>query len=207
MLLDDISFVTDEASLRALHLAPMSRATDKVLTRLDAHCRSILALSPFCVISTQGPDGADVSPRGDPPGFVAVLDDNHLLLPDRVGNNRLDNLVNLLGNPAIGMLFLVPGMGETLRINGIGRITDDPRLLEPLTMQRRAPKVGVLVEVKEAFLHCSKALVRSELWNAERQIDRSVLPSYTQMLTDHVAGITLEESERQARIMAERGLY
>lgn len=207
MLPDDISFVTDEAALRAMHLAPMSRATDKVLTRLDAHCRAILALSPFCVIATQGPDGADASPRGDPPGFVSVLDDSHLLLPDRVGNNRLDNLANLLTNPAIGMLFMVPGMGETLRINGLGRITDDPRLLEPLTMQRRAPKVGVLVEVKEAFLHCSKALVRSELWNPDKHIDRAVLPSYTQMLTDHVAGITLEESERQARIMAERGLY
>ena len=207
MLPDDVSFVTDEAQLRALHLAPMSRATDKVLTRLDAHCRSILALSPFCVIATQGPDGADVSPRGDPPGFVTVLDDSHLLVPDRVGNNRLDNLVNLLANPAIGMLFLVPGMGETLRINGTGRITDDPRLLEPLTMQRRAPRVGVLVTVQEAFLHCSKALVRSDLWNPDKRIDRAALPSYTEMLTDHVAGITLEESERQAKIMAERGLY
>lgn len=207
MLPDDISFVTDAAALRAMHLAPMSRSSDKVLTRLDRHCRSILALSPFCVISTQGPDGADVSPRGDPPGFVAVLDDNHLLLPDRVGNNRLDNLVNLLANPAIGLLFLVPGMGETLRINGTGRITDDPRLLEPLTMQRRAPKVGVLVEVREAFLHCSKALVRSDLWNPDKRIERTTLPSYTEMLTDHVAGITQEESERQGRIMAERGLY
>jgi len=207
MLPDNISFVTDEASLRAMHLAPMSRATDKVLTSLDRHCRGILALSPFCVIATQGPDGADVSPRGDPPGFVAVLDDNHLLLPDRVGNNRLDNFASLLTNPAIGMLFLVPGMGETLRINGTARITDDPRLLEPLTVQRRAPKIGLLIEVKEAFLHCSKALVRSDLWNPEKRIDRAVLPSYTQMLTDHVAGITLEESERQAQVMAERGLY
>ncbi|EDP62327.1 hypothetical protein BAL199_19938 [alpha proteobacterium BAL199] len=207
MLPDDISFVTDEAGLRALHLAPMSRASDKVLSRLDQHCRDILALSPFCVISTQGPDGADVSPRGDPPGFVAVLDDTHLLLPDRVGNNRLDNFANLLANPAIGMLFLVPGMGETLRINGTAQITDDARLLEPLTMQRRAPKIGLLIEVKEAFLHCSKALVRSDLWNPDKRIDRSILASYTQMLTDHVAGITLEESERQARIMAERGLY
>ena len=206
MLPEDISLVTDVAALRAMHLAPMSRAADKVLTHLDRHCRSILAMSPFCVIATQGPGGADVSPRGDPPGFVAVLDDTHLLLPDRVGNNRLDNLVNLLTNPAIGMLFLVPGMGETLRINGTGRITDDPRLLEPLTMQRRAPKVGVLVEVREAFLHCSKALVRSDLWNPDKRIDRAALPSYTEMLTDHVTGITIEESERQAGIMAERGL-
>ena len=207
MLPDDISYVSDEAALRALHMKPMSRSTDKVLRRLDVHCRAIIARSPFCVVATQGPDGADVSPRGDPPGFAQVLDDNHLLLPDRVGNNRLDNFANLLANPAIGMLFLVPGMGETLRINGTARITDDPRLLEPLTVQRRAPKIGLLIEVREAFLHCSKALVRSDLWNPEKRIDRSVLPSYTQMLTDHVAGITLEESERQARVMAERGLY
>ena len=103
--------------------------------------------------------------------------------------------------------FFEARAAQTLLINGTARITDDARLLEPLTMQRRAPKVGLLIEVKEAFLHCSKALVRSDLWNPDKRIDRSILASYTQMLTDHVAGITLEESERQARIMAERGLY
>ena len=207
MNLDDLSCITSEDGLRALHSAPMSRATDKVLDHLDKHCRAILELSPFCVLATQGPGGADVSPRGDPPGFIRVLDERTILLPDRVGNNRLDAFVNILANPRVGLLVLVPGMGETLRINGTARITDDPRLLEPLTVQRRAPKIGLLIEVREAFLHCSKALVRSDLWNPEKRIDRSVLPSYTQMLTDHVAGITLEESERQARVMAERGLY
>ena len=207
MLPDDISYVSDEAALRALHMKPMSRSTDKVLRRLDVHCRAIIARSPSCVVATQGPDGADVSPRGDPPGFVQVLDDNHLLLPDRVGNNRLDGMVNLLANPRIGMLFLVPGMGETLRINGTARITDDRRLLEPLAMDRRAPRVGLLIAVEEAFLHCPKAFVRSDLWNPERRIDRSELPSYTAMLTDHCEGLTLEESERQGRVMAERGLY
>ena len=109
MIPTDPSLITDEAALRSLHPKPMSRATDKVLPALDRHCRQIIGLSPFCVIASQGPGGADVSPRGDPPGFVQILDDRTLLLPDRVGNNRLDHMVNLLANPRIGILFLVPG--------------------------------------------------------------------------------------------------
>ena len=207
MLPGDTSFITDEGALRALHHAPMSRATDKVLHALDAHCLRILALSPFCVIATQGPGGADVSPRGDPPGFVRMLDERTLLLPDRVGNNRLDAMTNLLGNPRIGMLFLVPGMNETLRINGTGRITDDQRLLGPCAVGGRAPRVGLVVAIEEAFLHCAKALVRSSLWDASKQIDRAILPSYAEMLLDHVNGLTGEENERQSKVMAERGLY
>ncbi len=207
MLPDDTRFITDEAALRALHHAPMTRATDKVLRALDQHCRQIIALSPFCVIATHGPTGADVSPRGDPPGFVRVLDAHTLLLPDRVGNNRLDGMTNLLANPRIGMLFLVPGMSETLRINGTARITDDQRLLAPSAMERRPPKVGLVIAVEEAFLHCGKALVRSRLWDASRHIDRAILPSYAEMLLDHVRGLTPEENARQTKVMAERGLY
>ncbi len=205
--MDDISYITDEGQLRALHHAPMSRATDKVLTRLDQHCRRILELSPFCVIGTQGPGGADVTPRGDPPGWVQILDDRTLLLPDRVGNNRLDAMSNLLVNPRIGLLFLVPGMGETLRVNGMARITNDARLLGRCAIAGRAPKVALVVTVDEAFLHCPKAFVRSQLWNGERHIDRSTLPSYPDMLLDHVNGLTDEENQRQSQIMAERGLY
>lgn len=207
MLPPDISFLTDEAALRALHHKPMSRATDKVLPALDRHCRQIIGLSPFCVIATQGPDGADVSPRGDPPGFVRILDDRTLLLPDRVGNNRLDGMENLLVNPRIGMLFLVPGMNETLRINGTARITDDARLLAACAVEGRAPKVGLLIALEEAFLHCGKALVRSKLWDVAAQIDRKLVPSYPAILLDHVRGLTDEENERQSQIMAERGLY
>jgi PPOX class probable FMN-dependent enzyme len=207
MVPPDTSYITSEAALRALHHAPMSRATDKVLTHLDAHCLRILALSPFCVVATQGPGGADVSPRGDPPGWARALDAGTLLLPDRVGNNRLDSMVNLLANPRIGLLFLVPGMGETLRINGNARITDDKRLLEPSAVNGRAPKVGLVVTIEEAFLHCPKALVRSELWNPAKHIDRSILPSYAELLLAHVQGLTSSENERQSRIMAERGLY
>jgi uncharacterized protein len=207
MLPDDTSFITDEAALRALHHAPMSRATDKVLRALDAHCRRIVELSPFCVIATQGPKGADVSPRGDPPGFVRVLDEHTLLLPDRVGNNRLDGMTNLLANPRIGMLFFVPGMNETLRINGTARISDDRRLVGVCAVNGRAPKIGLVIAVEEAFLHCAKALVRSGLWDPSRHIDRASLPSYAEMLLDHVGGLTAEENERQSKVMAERGLY
>ena len=203
----DISMITDIEALKALHRPPLSRASDKVLDHLDRHCRDILALSPFCVLSSQGPDGQDVSPRGDPPGFIRVLDDRHLLLPDRVGNNRLDNFANLLSNPMIGLLVLVPGMDETLRINGRAQITDDNRLLAESKMQGKGPKIGLLITVKEAFLHCPKAFVRSGLWDPEKQIDRRQLASYGEMLTDQVTGLTAEESERQGIIMAKRGLY
>jgi uncharacterized protein len=207
MLPDDTRFITDEASLRALHHEPMLRATDKVLRTLDKYCRRIISLSPFCIVATQGPNGADVSPRGDPAGFVRVLDDRTLLVPDRVGNNRLDSMTNLLVNPRIGMLFLVPGMNETLRINGTARITDDARLLATSAVRDRTPKVGLVVAVEEAFLHCAKALVRSALWDGSRHVDRSILPSYAQMLLEHVKGLTHDENERQSKIMAERGLY
>jgi PPOX class probable FMN-dependent enzyme len=207
VLPDDISFITDEVSLRSLHHPPMRRATDKVLRALDQHCRKIISLSPFCVVATQGPTGADISPRGDPAGFVRVLDELTLLVPDRVGNNRLDAMTNLLVNPRIALLFLVPGMNETLRINGTARITDDARLLAPSAVNNRAPKVGLLVAVEEALLHCAKALIRSALWDASRHIDRAILPTYAQMLLDHVKGLTPEENERQTQVMAERGLY
>ena len=207
MLPDDATFITDEASLRAIHHQPMSRATDKVLRALDQHCLRMIALSPFCVVATQGPNGADISPRGDPPGFVRVLDERTLLLPDRVGNNRLDAMANLLVNPRIGLLFLVPGMNETLRINGTARITDDARVLAPSAVKNRPPKVGLVIAVEEAFLHCAKALVRSALWDGTRHIDRATLPSYAEMLLDHVGGLTREENDRQSQVMAERGLY
>lgn len=207
MLPDDTSFITDETRLRTLHHEPMSRATDKVLRTLDKHCLRILSLSPFCVVATQGPGGADISPRGDPPGFVRVLDGRTLLLPDRVGNNRLDAMANLLVNPRIGLLFLVPGMNETLRINGTARITDDARLLAPCAIDGRPPKVGLVIAIEEAFLHCAKALIRSSLWDETKHIDRAILPSYAEMLLDHVKGLTQEENERQSEVMAGRGLY
>jgi PPOX class probable FMN-dependent enzyme len=207
MLSEDITFIEDEEELRALHHAPLSRAKDKVQMRLDEHCLQIITLSPFCVIATQGDGGADITPRGDPPGFVHVLDDRHLLLPDRVGNNRLDTMTNLFQNPAIGVIFLVPGMNETLRINGTAKITDDARLLEPCAVNQRSPKVGLLITVHEAFMHCAKALVRSKLWDPAHHIDRAQLPSFAEIMLAHCKELTEKENARQTKIMAERGLY
>jgi len=202
-----ISYVATIEDLRGLHPKPMSRASGKVLRSLDGHCRAILARATFCIIGTQGPEGADVSPRGDPAGFVRVLDDRHLLLPDRIGNNRFDSFGNLFTNPRVGVLFLVPGMAETLRINGMARITDDAALLLSSERQGRVPKVGLLIEVKEAYLHCAKAINRAALWDPAKHIDRAELPTYAQMLADQVQGLSLEESERQGEEMARRGMY
>lgn len=204
---DAVRYVATIDEVRAAHPTPMSRATDKVLPRLDKHCRAILARATFCVVGTQGRTGADVSPRGDPPGFARVLDDRHILLPDRIGNNRFDSYANLFENNRVGLLFLVPGMAEVLRINGTARVTDDARLLAGAEVQGRAPKFGLLIEVREAYLHCAKAINRSGLWNSKTHIDRSELPSYSEMLVDHCEGLTVEESLRQNAEMARRGLY
>lgn len=202
-----VSYLTSIADVRARHPAAMSRATDKVLRALDKHCRAMIARATFVVIGTVGSRGADVSPRGDPAGFVRVLDDRYLLLPDRIGNNRFDSMENIFETGHIGMLFLVPGMAEVLRVNGRARITDDAALLADSTVQGRAPRIGVLIEVAEAYLHCAKAINRAALWDPARHIDRNALPSYGAMLVDHCEGLSLEESDRQGAEMARRGMY
>lgn len=204
---DAVSYVASIDAVRAIHPAPMSRATDKVITRLDRHCRAIIARSTFVIVGTHGPKGADVSPRGDPAGFVRVLGDRHLLLPDRIGNNRFDSLENIFATGLIGMLFVVPGMAEVLRVNGRARVTDDAALLAESAVQGRAPKIGVLVTVAEAYLHCAKAVNRASLWDPSRYINRDDLPSYGAMLVDHCEGLTQEESDRQGAEMARRGMY
>ena len=202
-----ISYVTSIGDVRAQHPAAMSRATGKVLSRLDKHCRAMIARSTFVIIGTYGSKGADVSPRGDPAGFVRVLDDRYVLLPDRIGNNRFDSMENIFETGHIGMLFLVPGMAEVLRINGTARIVDDAGLLAGSAMQGRPPRIGVLVEVREAYLHCAKAINRAGLWDPSRHIDRNELPSYGAMLVDHCEGLSQEESDRQGTKMAQRGMY
>ena len=132
---------------------------EKQLPALDPWCRKFISLSPFLVLGTVG----DVSPKGDAPGFVQVIDDKTLLLPDRKGNNRLDSLGNLLENPAVGIIFMIPGVNETLRVNGTAEITVDPALLEPLAVRGQVPKTGLLIHIEEANLHCAKALIRSDL--------------------------------------------
>ena len=186
--------VTNDTELRAVYRPPAPRAAQKVLAHLDIHCRNFIALSPFCVLSSSDANGqADASPRGDPPGFVKVLDDRTLLLPDRPGNNQVDSLQNIVENPGVGLLFFVPGMNETLRVKGRAEITTDPDLLNPLTVAGRAPASGLKVTVEEAFLHCGRALIRSRIWDADAQIDRSSYPTYGQVLADQIAGADAQE--------------
>jgi PPOX class probable FMN-dependent enzyme len=163
---------------------PSERARLKVQRMLDGHMRSFIALSPFVCLGSSSDGGADVTPRGDQPGFVHVLDDHTLLIPDWPGNNRLDTLMNIEANPQVGLLFLVPGFTESLRVNGVAEISLDPALLERWTVNGRHPRSVLRVSVREAFLHCGKAILRSKLWDESAKVDRSALPSYGQMLKD-----------------------
>ena len=181
--------VTDRSGLREVYREPLPRAAQKVLDHLDVHCRNFIEMSPLCVLSTTGSDGrADASPRGDPPGFVKVLDDRTLLIPDRPGNNQVDSLQNILEHPVVGLLFFVPGMNETLRVCGSAEITSDKELLAPLSVGGRAPLSGLKITVKDAFLHCGRALIRSRVWDPEVRIDRSSYPTYGQVVASQIAG-------------------
>lgn len=177
--------IEDEAALRA-HFPPChSLAAAKSRPSLDKHSIAFIERSPFVCLGTQTKTGqGDVSPRGDPPGFVKILDNKTLLIPDRPGNNRLDTLANLLSNPSLGLLFLIPGFDETLRVNGKARLTNDPELLAKMAVKARKPRIAILVEIEEVFLHCAKAFRRADLWNPSAYRDRRELPSIAQIILD-----------------------
>ena len=186
--------IASQTELRETYREPAPRAQQKVLDHIDRHARDFIALSPFCVISSLGADGRqDTSPRGDPPGFVAVLDERTLLIPDRPGNNQVDSLQNVIAHPEVGLLFLVPGMNETLRVSGTAEIITDEALLAPLAIGRKAPPSGLRITVEEAFLHCGRSLIRSRLWEADAQIDRACYPTYGQVLADQIRGANAAE--------------
>ena len=186
--------ITNTTELRTAYREPDARAGLKVLDHLDKLCRNFIAMSPFCLIGSSAADGrADVSPRGDPPGFVAVLDTQTLLIPDRPGNRQVDSLQNIVEHPHVGLLFLVPGMNETLRVSGTAEIVTDPELLASLSVRGKPPISGLRVTVEEAFLHCGRALIRSRLWDPEVQIERSSFPTYGQVLADQIKGAKAEE--------------
>jgi PPOX class probable FMN-dependent enzyme len=177
--------ITSVDALRALYATPGERAVKKQLSSLDRHCRRFIELSPLLVLATAGATGTmDASPRGGAPGFTKVRDERTLLVPDAPGNNRLDSLENIVATGRVGLLFLVPGVDETLRVNGsavLSQAADDVALC---TDERRAPKVVIRVAVQEVYLHCAKALMRSRLWSPESHIDRALLPTLGQMLND-----------------------
>jgi PPOX class probable FMN-dependent enzyme len=178
--------MSSQPQLREHYPPAIERARLKVLRKLDRHCERFIALSPFLCLGTAGESGIDVSPRGDRPGFVQILDEVTLAIPDWPGNNRLDSLTNLLSNPQIGILFLIPGVDETLRVNGTARITTDAGMLARWNTNGKQPKSVLVVTVKEAFLHCGKAFIRSRLWEGDFRVDRSQLPSYACMLKDQI---------------------
>ena len=174
------------SSLRECYPEPSERAVLKTQRALDVHMKRFVALSPFVCLGSSSEDGADVTPRGDQPGFVHVLDDATLLIPDWPGNNRLDTLMNIEANPQVGLLFLIPGFNESLRVNGTAEVSLDPALIERWTVNGKHPRSVVRVTVREAFLHCGKAIIRSKLWDESSRVERSALPPYGQMLKDEI---------------------
>jgi len=202
--------IRSETELRELIGTPTPRSLLKEQKRLDEHSRRFIAHSPLLLMATAGRDGrCDVSPKGDLPGFVVVLDDDHLIIPDRPGNKRLDGMSNLLANPHIGLLFLVPGREETLRVNGRACITRDPDILERCTVQGKTPGLAIGVEVEQCFLHCAKAFRRAHLWAAEHWPGPDTLPSFACMLFDQIKpeGVTLRDYERDIEEGNRQRLY
>jgi len=194
-----VAAITTEAALRALYAAPAERALRKELDHLDRHCRRFIARSPFVVLATADVDGRqDATPRGGDPGFVHVADDHTLLLPDRPGNNRLDSLANLTQWPEVGLLFMVPGVDETLRVNGTAELRDDQNLTGRFAASGRSPRIVIQITVRQAYLHCAKALMRSRLWDPDARIERTDLPTMGQMLR---AQIGSGRAETQAEMV------
>jgi len=187
--------------LRSLYAAPTERAQRKEIRHLDPHCRRFIALSPFVVLaSADDANRCDASPRGGDPGFVKVVDATTLLIPDAPGNNRLDSLQNIQASGRIGLLFFIPGVDETLRVNGRARVSTDAEQIALCTTERRAPKVVIEVRAEEVFLHCAKALMRSKLWGDVHRVERSTLPTMGQMIADQ-SGLDIPP-ETQAEMLA-----
>lgn len=178
--------ISDERELREIMGEPIAQAVvDKSLSALDHHCRLFISRAPFLLVSSSDADGrADISPKGDPAGFVHVLDDHTLVIPERPGNRRLDTMRNILQNPRVGLIFLIPGKRETLRISGTARIVQDADLGAKLTVAGKAPELCIVVDVEEAFFHCAKCMARSKLWSAESWPQSDDLPSLAQTMID-----------------------
>ena len=169
--------VTTLEALEALYDKPYGPAIVKEIDRINPHYRTFIEAAPFFALATSGPDGLDCSPRGDAPGFVRVADEKTLLIPDRRGNNRLDSLRNIVSDPRVALLFLIPGIGETIRVIGRASISTDPALTETFIVNGKAPRSVIVVAVERVFYQCTKAIVRSKLWDPARHVDRKSLPS------------------------------
>lgn len=196
-----MSQITSLDALRAIYPEPDASLWKKSVGHLDKHCLAWIARSPFCVVATVGADGlADATPRGDGPGFAVPLDGERLLLPDRPGNNRLDTLRNIVANPVIGLLFFIPGFDDLLRVNGTAEVRDDEDLRARCAVKGRLPATVIVVRVREAFIHCGKAVIRSRLWDPAALQDRKSFPPLGEIFADHVGdpGVAISEDELEA---------
>lgn len=196
-------YVTRLDELRDIIAAPEpdGLVIRKQLPALDQHARRYIALSPFVLLATSSADGrCDVTPRGDAPGFVTVLDASTLVIPERPGNRRIDSLQNIIENPHAGLLFMIPGFDETLRVNGRARVLDDPKLLATMAVQGKTPRLGIELAVEEVFFHCARAFKRSKLWLAETWEDRSAMPSLAQIFADQMQGPGLDCESLETRL-------
>lgn len=184
-----MSVINSLEALEALYdVAPVAASMVKVADHITPHYRALIEASPFVALATLGPEGLDCSPRGDRPGFVRVANPRTLILPDRRGNNRLDSLRNVVRDPRVALLFLIPGSGTTFRVNGRAVISADPDLLESLAIDGKAPRTAMVITVEEAYFQCARAIVRSGLWKAESHVDPATLPSAGAMLAAVTAG-------------------
>src|SRR6184192_2878758 len=193
-----MALISDEAQLRAIIGSPAEVVVSKIADRLNELTRQFIERSPFVCVATARPDGGiDVSPRGDPPGFVRVIDERTVLLPERPGNRIADTLTNLLADPRVALLFLIPGVGDTFRVNGTAVITDDRDLLSTSAVNGKVPRLGIVVSVMEAYTQCAKALIRSDLWNPENHIERRELPASGEILRlISLPNLDVDEHER-----------
>ena len=185
--------------LRALYAQPKERAVKKQIDTLDVHCRNFIALSPFVVIASGDGATMDASPRGGDPGFVKTPDAHTLLIPDAPGNNRLDTLENIVAHGHVGLIFMIPGVDETLRVNGSAVLVNDDALLDLCASERRRPQLVICVHVSAAYLHCAKALMRSRLWMADAQVERTCLPSAGAMISDQTGVVVAPETQEAMR--------
>jgi hypothetical protein len=202
--------ITDERELRDIIGAPAEVVVGKISTRLNHLTRQFVERSPFLCVATAAPGGGlDVSPRGDPAGFVRILDESTLLMPDRPGNKIADTLRNLLADPRIALLFLIPGVGDTFRVNGTARIVQDEELLAGSAVDGKVPALGIVVAIEECYTQCPKAFIRSDLWNAEKHIERSELPSSGAILKSIRDEVDAEQYDRERveRYARGDGLY
>ncbi|MBY0009743.1 pyridoxamine 5'-phosphate oxidase family protein [Paenibacillus typhae] len=206
----DYQSIGTEAELRELLGFPGELVQHKVIGIIDEHCRRFIAQSPILMLATSDQEGhADVSPRGDAPGFVLVLDEHRLVIPERPGNRRMDSLINLLSNPRAGLIFMIPGLEETLRVNGRATVIRDEQLLRRMEAHGRTPLVGIMIEVEECYTHCAKAFKRSSLWNPESWPAKDSLPNIPEMIADHVKlpGIGAEQVKTSLNESYTKRLY